>query len=245
MAQLAYILSGAAPVIKKFQFGVTLTQAGIPFTIPASNTAGVVIGTTTSAVDLVGFSLDAGLDKTGLAQSTYTTTQGTGANSAERMVTLIINPDAAWRLLMSGGATENTALSTQTVTSASGGGTAVTTGATWTGTEFDEGYVWGLAGANAGAARKITSTSATAGTVTIPFDYAVAVGDTFLRCPYTPMQGTKIQLTTNLYQADASIAVGTGGDFRPIELILRDGTDAGATNSFVVAVSNSHALRLA
>lgn len=245
MAQLAYILSGAAPVMKKFQFGVTLTAAGIPFTIPAANTAGVVIGTTTGATDLVGFSIDAGLDKTGAAQSTYTTTQGSGASSAERMVTLIINPDAAWRLLMSGGSTENTALSTQTVTTASSGGTAVTTGATWTGTEFDEGYVWGLTGANAGQARKITSTSATAGTVTIPFDYGIAVGDTFLRCPYTPMQGATVQLTTLLTQADASIAVATGAPFRPIELVLRDGSDSGATNSSVIVISNSHALNLA
>lgn len=247
MASLAYILSGAAPVIKKFQFGVTLTNPGIPFTIPASNTAGVVIGTTTGATDLVGFSLDTGMTGvTGAAASTFTTTQGTGDNSAYRVVSLVINPDAAWKFMMSGGATEGTALSTQTATSASSGGTAVTTATDWSSpTTYDEGYVWGLTGANAGAARKITSVSSTAGTVTIPFDYAIAVGDTFLRCPYTPMQGTTVQLTTNLYQADASIAVATGAPFRTTELILRDGSDLGATNSFVVAVSNSHALRLA
>jgi hypothetical protein len=246
MAQLAYILSGAAPVMKKFQYGVTLTAVGIPFTIPAAGTAGVVIGTTTGATDLVGLSLDQGLDKLGGAQSTYTTTQGTGASSAERMVTLIINPDAAWRFLMSGGATDNTTLATQTVTTAQADGTAVTTGASWTSSvEYDEGYVWGLTGANAGAARKITSTSSTAGTVTIPFDYPIAVGDTFLRCPYTPMQGATIQLTTALTQANAIISVATGAPFRPIELILRDASDSGATNSYVVAISNSHALNLA
>lgn len=245
MASLAYILSGAAPVMKKFQYGVTLVASGIPFTIPASNTAGVVIGTTTGATDLVGFSLDQGLDRTGLAQSTYTTTQGTGANSALRTVTLIINPDAVWRFTMCQGATENTALTLRTVTTASSGGTAITTAESWTGTEYDEGYTWCYSGANAGDARKITSTSATAGTVTIPFDYATVVGDTFIRVPWTPMQGTTIQLTTLLTQADASIAVGTGAPFRPIELILRDITDFGQTNSYVVAVSNSHALRLA
>ncbi len=251
MASLAYILSGAAPVMKKFQYGVTLTAVGIPFTIPAANTAGVVIGTTTGATDLVGFSLDQGLDRLGLPQSTYTTTQGTGvsatgaANSALRTVTLIINPDACWRFLMTQGATSNTALTLRTVTSASAGGTAVTTGESWTSTEYDEGYTWCYAGANAGDARKITSTSSTAGTVTIPFDNAIAVGDTFIRCPFTPMQGTTIQLSTDLTQADASIAVATGAPFRPIELVLRDSTDNGVLNSFVIAVSNSHALRLA
>jgi hypothetical protein len=56
MAQFDYDLYGSIPVVKKFQYGVTLTTAGIPFTVPASNTAGVVIGTTTGATDLVGMS---------------------------------------------------------------------------------------------------------------------------------------------------------------------------------------------
>ena len=244
--QFDYDLYGSVPIIKKYQFGVTLTNAGIPFTVPAANTAGVVIGTTTGATDLVGMSIDKGtVAVTGTTQSTYTTTQGSGTSSAERVVSLIINPFAIWSAKMSGGATEDTALSTQTVTSASAGGTAVTTGATWTGTEFDEGVTWGLTGANSGRFRKITSTSATAGTVTIPFDYAIAVGDTFLRAPYWPMQTVTVQLTTNLYQADASIAVGTGAPYGSVELRLRDNSDSGATNSFVLFASNSHALNLA
>lgn len=251
MAQLAYILSGAAPVVKKFQFGVTLTAlsaggGGIPFTIPASNTAGVVIGTTTTATDLVGLSLDAGTDsRTGLTNNTYVTAQQTDGTSAQRVVSLIINPDACWSWKMNQGATENTALTLRTVTTANSGGTAVTTAEDWSSPTYDEGYVWCYAGANAGQARKITSVSSTAGTVTVPFDYAIAVGDTFIRIPYTPMQGTTIQFSTLLTQADASIAVGTGAPFRPIELILRDGTDNGVLNSYVLAVSNSHALRLA
>ena len=60
-----------------------------------------------------------------------------------------------------------------------------------------------------------------------------------------PMQCATVQLTTNLYQADASIAVATGAPFRPVELRLRDATDSGATNSYVLFVSNSHALNLA
>lgn len=246
MAQFDYDLYGSVPIVKKFQFGVTLTQAGIPFTVPAANTAGVVIGTTTGATDLVGISIDKGtIRATGAAQATYTTTQGTGNSSAERYVSLIINPFAVWAWKMSGGATEDTVLALQTVTTASSGGTAITTGATWTGTEFDEGVTWGYSGANAGAYRKITSTGATAGTVTIPFDVGTVVNDVFLRAPYWPMQTVTIQLSTALYQADASIAVGTGAPFRVIELRLRDSTDAGQTNSFVLGVSNSHALNLA
>lgn len=246
MAQFDYDIYGSVPVVKKFQFGVTLTAVGIPFTVPAANTAGVVIGTTTGATDLVGLSLDQGsVLRTGTAQSTYSTTQGTGSSSAERYVSLVINPFAVWAWKMTQGATENTALSLRAVTTASAGGTAITTAESWTGTEYDEGVTWGFDGANAGAFRKITSTSSTAGTVTIPFDYATVVGDNFIRAPYWPMQTVTIQLSTLLTQADASIAVGTGAPFRVVELRLRDQTDAGRTNSWVLGVSNSHALNLA
>lgn len=249
MAELAYDLYGSIPVIKRFQFGVTLTKAGIPFTVPAAGTAGVVIGTTTGATDLVGMSIDTGIvgdwSHTRDLNATYSTTQGTGINSAQRMVSLIINPFAVWRWKMSGGATEDTALALQTVTTASSGGTAITTAAEWSNPTYDEGYAWGFDGANAGAHRKVTSVSSTAGTVTIPFDYATVVGDNFLRCPFTPMQGITLQLTTALTQADASIAVGTGAPFRIVELDLRDSNDSGRTNSWVMAASNSHALNLA
>lgn len=253
MAQFDFDYYGSIPVVKKFQYGVTLTTAGIPFTVPASNTAGVVIGTTTTATDLVGMSLDRGnvtnlvngISVAGTGNAAYSTTQGTGSSSAERAVSLIVNPFAVWAWKMSGGATSDTALSAQTVTTASSGGTAVTTAAEWSNPTYDEGVTWGYTGPNAGRMRKLTSVSNTAGTVTIPFDYATVVGDVFLRAPYWPMQTVTIQLTTTLEQADASIAVGTGAPFRVVELRLRDSTDSGITNSFVLAVSNSHALNLA
>lgn len=245
MAQFDYDIYGSVPVVKKFQFGVTLTQTGIPFTIPAAGTAGVVIGTTTGATDLVGLSIDQGTDRIGGAQSTYTTTQGSGAASAERVVSLIINPFAVWAWKISATEVANVAIVLQTVTTASAGGTAVTTAAEWSSPTVDEGVTWGYSGANAGRFRKVTSVSATAGTVTIPFDYGIVVNDEFLRAPWWPMQTVTIQLGTNLTQADASIVVGTGAPFRVVELRLRDLSDSGRTNSFVLGVSNSHALNLA
>lgn len=246
MAAFDFDYYGSVPIVKKFQFGVTLTTVGIPFTVPAANTAGVVIGTTTTASDLVGLSIDKGtVLQTGSAQSTFSTTQGTGASSAERVVSLIVNPFAVWAFKMSGGSTSDTALASQTVTTASAGGTAVTTAAEWSSPTFDEGVTWGYTGANAGRVRKLTSVSTTAGTVTIPFDVATVVGDVFLRAPYWPMQTVTIQLTGTLEQADASIAVGTGAPFRVVELRLRDASETGNVNSYVLAVSNSHALNLA
>lgn len=246
MASFDYDIYGSIPVMKKYQYGVTLTAVGIPFTVPASNTAGVVIATTTTASDLVGMSVDQGsVATTGGVQSTYSTTQGSGSSSAERVVTLIINPFAVWAWKMSGGATSNTALAANTVTTASAGGTAVTTAAEWSNPTYDEGVTWGYTGPNSGRFRKLTSVSNVTGTVTIPFDYATVVGDVFLRAPYWPMQTVTVQLSTDLTQADASIAVGTGAPFRVVELRLRDSSDSGATNSFVLGVSNSHALNLA
>ena len=61
--------------------------------------------------------------------------------------------------------------------------------------------------------------SSTAATVVVPFDYGIAVGDNFLRAPLAPMQTATAQLTSNLAEVDASIAVGTGGAFRTLKII--------------------------
>jgi len=235
--ELAYTLSGGAPIIKRFQIGVTNNNSGVPYTVPAGGTAGVVIGTTTGATDLVGVSVE--------PPGTYNTAQQAGNADPETTVALIINPDAVWRALMSGGATENTALALQAVTTAATDGLSVTTGAEWSSPTFDEGHLWGYDGANAKIARKITSVSSTAATLTVALPNDTAVGDNFLRCPYTPMQTVTVQLTTNLTQADASIAVGTGAPYRVVELVLNDQSLDGRTNSFVLFASNSHALNLA
>lgn len=240
-------LYGSVPILKKYQVASGVgSRAGVPLLVPAAAAAGLNISTTTGATDMVGCNLDT---------TTYSTTQGTGkaapfgsGSSAERMVTVIINPFAVWAMKLSGGATNDTALASQTVTTASSGGTAVTTAASWTSSiEYADGVTWGYTGANAGLARKITSTSSTAGTVLVPFDYATVVGDVFLRAPYWPMSNTTVQLTTTLDQANAVISVGTGAPFKVIELRLRDGSEspAGNVNSFLLACSNSHALNLA
>lgn len=228
---LAYTLHGNAPRRILYQANSSSTAVGQPWVIPGAGNAGMVIATTTGAADMVGVNLNS---------VTYVTAQTTDGSSTLRRLDLIVNPDAVWKMKMSGGATENTALTLYDVTTASGAGTAITTGDDWTSPEFDEGYIWGYDGANAGASRKITSTSSTAATVTVAFDQDTVVGDNFLRCPYSPIQGTTIQLTTLLTQADASIAVATGAQFKTVELYLRDQTDQGRTNSFVLAVAGDH-----
>lgn len=243
----AYLLGGGAPLMKSFQIGVTNANArlGIPYTAPAAGTAGVVIGTTTGATDLVGISVDNQNPRGAQGTGTYGTAQLTDNVDPAQFVRLIISPNAVWRALMSGGAAENTALTLLPVTTASTDGLAITTASEWSSPTYDEGYAWGYDGANAGIARKVTSVSSTAGTLTVALPNDTAVGDNFLRAPYTPMQAVTVQLTTNLYQADASIAVGTGAPFRVVEMILNSLAMEGRTNSFVLFASNSHALNLA
>lgn len=234
--EYAYMLGGGAPLFMKYQINETLSNANIPVLAPGAGNAGVQISTTTSLANAVGVTMDT---------ATYVTAQQTDGTSAEREVTVLISPQAVFRVLLSGGATENTALTLYDVTTASTSGLAVTTGDDWTSPEFDEGVVWGYDGANAGQKRKITSTSSSAATVTVAFDQDTAVGDNFLRAPYWFLDdgGNNMQLTTNLYQADASIAVGTGGAVRIIDMELNDISGEGRTTSKALFIFDDHALR--
>lgn len=226
--EVSGLLSGGAPVLKKYQVSETFARANVPALLMATTEAGLNPATTTSLTDAVGITLDT---------ATYTTTQGTGASSAERLVTVVINPDAIVRARFSGGATDGTALSAQTTTSASAGGTAVTTGAEWSSPTYVDGTVWGLSGANVGQSRKITTVSSTAGTVLVPFDYAIAVGDTFLRIPTHPLASIVAQLTTNLTEVDASAAISGDASF-----IMISGEYNGTTDSYGHFIFGDHLL---
>lgn len=234
------LTGNANPIIKKYAIGATFSNPGILAVNAGAGQAGLQVCTTTAAADVVGITLDT---------ATYGTTQITDGTGTQKYVSVVVNPLAIYRYVMSGGATEGTALSQHTVTTASAGGTAVTTGTTWTGTEFDEGVTWCYSGANVGQFRKITSTSATAGTVTVPFDNAIAVGDIFLRAPYwapgdqTASGPLSVQFTTNLWQADASIAVATGALVQIYELELHSIAGSGTSKSAVSFMATDHIFR--
>lgn len=223
--ELAYLLHGGAPVLKRYPVAASLA-AGIPVLNAAAGGAGVATSTTTSAANMVGVTTDA---------ATYTTTQVVGTD-VQALITVIVNPLAVWRCKMSGGATENTALTVHTIDTANSAGTSVEGDQTMT--NFDEGVIWGLTGTNVGRYRKITSVSGAHATVTVPFD-PISVGDTFLFAPYmvADVAGNNVQLTTNLTQADASIAVGTGAAFRVVDWELN-----GRSNSFIHIFADDHIL---
>ncbi len=228
------LLSGAAPTIKSYQINESVTRVGIPLLIGAADEAGLDLPTTTAVNDMVGLNYDT---------ATYVTAQQTDGSSPERTVKVAINPDIIVKALLSGGATEGTALTQYDVTTASATGLVVTTGDDWTSPQFDEGAIWGYTGANAGQIRKITSTSVTAATVTVAFQNDTVIGDNFLRANFWPMDASTVQLTTNFTQVDASAAVAVNtAEFMPIEIIANDASAEGTTNSYVLMVCRDHIL---
>lgn len=208
---------------------------GQPVIASGTGTDGGVITdpTTTSLADMVGIVLGASSFNPhggGVGTLTFSTTQA----DTEGLVRVIINPDAIIESRMSGGATTGTSLSPITNTSASAGGTTVT--GTHASASLDDGIAWGLAGNNQGLSRKITTwTSTTSFVVTVPFPRAIAVNDTYLAAPYLPLTTRKVQLTSDFLEADASIAVGTGGDATIVEVVLQ-----GIDNSFVRFIARDH-----
>ncbi len=231
----AYMLGGGAPLQMKYQINSdAFATAGVPALAPGAGNAGVLISSTTSWANAVGVTQDT---------ATYVTAQQTDGTSAEREVSVIISPDAVFRALMSGGATEGTALTLFDVTTASTTGLDVVTGDNFT--DLDDGVIWGYDGANAGQKRCITIGDATDATVAVAFDQDTVVGDNFLAAPYWFLSDVagQIQTTTLLTQADVSIAGGTGGAGTVIDMELRDIGGDGRTNSFVLFIFDDHALR--
>ena len=221
-------LYGGTHYAKQYKIGATFVTRGI---IAINGTAGVIPSTTVDFADSYGVTADTG---------TYSTTQG----DAEGLVSIYNRPDAIFEALMSGGAAANTALTTLTNTVASAAGTVISD--TDVGTaSMANGVVWSLSGANGGGpggqSRVITTFSASVSiTVTVPFLSDIAVGDTFLMCPWSSNgaagNGT-LQATTLFDQANAAIVSGTGGEVAIYDMVL-DGT----TNSKVRFLVIDHML---
>lgn len=135
---------------------------------------------------------------------TYSTTQGTGANTALRRAAVQCNPFMVIRGRVSGGVTAGTAfaaaLNGNILTNSTADATGLTVADTNVGTsEFVSGVIVGLTGQNAGHVRECTAhTDDTSTAVTVPFDYTLAANDTFLRTNNVFNQG--IELTTNFVQ---------------------------------------------
>lgn len=229
----AYMLGGGTPHVMSFAIGNTHSDAGIITVAPVASggDAGVMVSTTTTMLDSLGVTYDTG---------TYVTAQQTDGTSAERKVKVCVSPDAVYRALMSGGSAEGTALTEYTVSAASADGLDVTDSAlTWTNPAWDEGSVAFISGVNSGQIRKVTATSGSVATISTAFDNDHAVGDLFIRFPwwFVDIISDALQSTTLLTQADASIAVGTGGSVKIIDMEVNTSAD-----SFVLFTLDDHVL---
>jgi hypothetical protein len=232
--EFGYDLSGGTTAtIRKYQVAATNTVVGKPFLIPAASGSGLVTSTTTGAVKAVGVNID--------TAGTYVTAQQSDSSDTERSTSIIINPLAVYRIQMSGGATEGTAMVLHTAASGGSDGLTIVSDVNTDSPELDEGTCFCISGANVGLARKITSNSTTTMTFTVAWPRDVNAGDLFMVAPYNPMQGITLQLTTLLTQADASIAVGTGAAFKTIEFKWDRGLES-RNNSYVYAMLANHAL---
>jgi hypothetical protein len=227
--EYVFSMSGnTVPMRRKYQIGAAMPDRGVPVVIGGSGADGIELAATTTAADLVGITVD--------AQATLVTAQQSDNSDPGREVSVIIDPSAVYKARLSGGSTEGTALAAHTVDTQSTNGLSVETDTTFA--NHDEGSVFCYSGANAGKGRKITSVSTNHATVIIAFPADIEVGDVFLKAPYCAapygMEDQFVQLTTNLFELDASATVDTdNANFRVVELIFKDkSADANRTESF-------------
>lgn len=232
--QLSHLLgSNGTPVIKKFQVGETMANAGVPVVVAGSGHYGVRLPTTIAAANCMGVTLDA---------VTTNTTQPTDGSDPRRRVSVVVNPDAVLKARLAGGATTGTALGTETENTATSTGLIAKSGTDFS--NFDEGGVWWYSGNNAGPTsfRKIITGDATDADVGVPWTNDPAVGDKFVVVPFNGMALQYVQLTSDFLEVNATAAVDTdNANFIPIELeVFGQGDPDGLTSSFVYLTIADH-----
>lgn len=233
MEIIKYIYGGAA-YRRKVQISATVSNVGVPLlAATGSNDAGVILATATNAANMVGINYDT---------ATYVTAQQSDGTSAERLVTVDIRPDCVIEALITGGASENTALTLHDVTTATSDGLDVTTGEDLS--AFLEGTAFAYDGVNQGQQRKVDAVdSATDATIQVAFDGDHAVGDNFIFLPWWPFNdaGMTVTLSTALTQVRADSTISTSAaEFLAIFNNLKDTGAEGTTKSTVHLVPDDH-----
>ncbi len=231
--EIMNMLSGGAPVIKRYMAGTTISNAGIPLlvAVDAATDLGSVEPMTASEAMAVGSYVGLGLDVSGTVAATGIT------DSDELFVSVVINPDLVIRAKMNNGTTSGTALATTAPTSAD------STGATLTGaTTFNNGAVWGYTGTNVGEFRRADDT---AGSLSINLVNGTATTDTYIAVhgfPCTSVVGTWdcYDLTTDLTQVIAQTAVTDTLNFATVDMEMRDNSQSGTSNSYYHLIGSQH-----
>ena len=190
----------------------------------------VVDATTTAAANAIGlYSENVTYTATTSATSSINSGQGLlGGNELFGMLARIVNhPLQVVRFRISGSATTGgglvgtptTPASVLTNTLADPTGLIITAAEVGT-VSMAGGLLKGKLGANGGQTRRIVTHTASADTRTeVNFTSPIAVGDTFIRVPYSKASD-KAQFTTDLTEVNGIIATGTGADMRCFNVII-------------------------
>jgi len=223
--EFAYDLVGnSAAVMERYQVAATNTTIGRPYLKTADGGTGIVLATVSGAVDFIGVNVD--------AAGTYVTAQQSDNSDTARLTSIIINPLAVYRARLCGGAA-NEALSAASVTTASTDGLSVTTSAfNPNSPDLDEGTIWGYSGANAGKAKKITSTATGVATVIVAFPFDTAVGDQFLYANVHPTRSILAQFGTDMTTIDATATLSSDATVITVKMLLNDLAGEGTTQSY-------------
>lgn len=240
--QAAYLLGGGPWLKQKFPIGEAIPVSGVCVETPAAATNGVALVETNTAIDSLGLCID--------AAPTYNTAQQADNSDPAAYVTVITNPDLVMQCRLNGHATTSgVALVSYFNTSASTTGLIVTPSLTSGGgavdtTAMDDCTIMGYTGANAGIYRKISVADGSNTDVIVAFPYDIAVDDLFIYCNFTAGGLHFVTFTTDLTEADATVATGEDTDnlnYRPVDLILNDVGNNGLMNSYVNLIAYDHA----
>ncbi len=184
------------------------------------------VSTTTDCQNSIGLLIDNGEWKDG-QPVLYSTTQG----ATEAVFSVVTNPDAIIRFQIVTGAT-GSAISPDTIVTASSNGLTAVGGTSVASPDLDEGILWYITGANVGQSRKITSTSSVTATFLVPFA-ANAVGDTYTYSGMNLGLQEAVTLSTDLTKALTGTAGSSALDVAVWDLELN-----GTTNSFVSVIQS-------
>lgn len=200
-------------------------------------------GSATAAADFIGCATSAvSFNATPTVEPNYP--KNLSSYTLENLVRVLVNPLTIWRFPISGGATAGTALQPASATPANilsndtldaSGPDTITDGAVGT-VNMAGGLIKGRTGGNAGSIRKANAhTDNTSTVVGIDFLAAIAVGDTFIRVPYS-RHVINMQFTTNFVEANGIIATGTGAAFAVVGVEIDEAND----RANVLVVSRDH-----
>jgi hypothetical protein len=226
MGRVAYNLNGVDR-IRKYLIGASFPRVGVIACGDPDTPDPLILPTTTTCVDSIGMNKDTAV---------YSATPAAGATG---IITVSYHPDNVYSFRASGSAVDGVALGVFTETAGDVSTPDTVTATLPTANSMVGGTVWRYHGEGqpcslAESRMILTHTSTTSLAVTVDWEYPINIGDQFLFVPWTIYPGdgtdtsdgnTNVQFTTNLTEADGSIATGSGAIVAVVDILMRGSTD--------------------